>query len=288
MRILITGAGGMVGGRLCSLLSPRHEVTAAIRTKAAPDGTSSVSLDLIDEAAVADALRTVRPLVVIHCAALADPEICERDPERAHLENAVATRVVAQACRQAGARLIALSTDLVFNGQSSFSNEHTEPRPISVYGRSKLEAEIAAIEECRNSVIARVALVAGRGHGARLTASEGIARRLRAGERLTLYRDEWRTPIDCESLAKGIGALIDRPDLSGVFHFGGAERLSRLELGRRAAVTLGLDSSLLDSAERAAHKGAPRAEDVSLDITRAERELEWTPLPLDQALGEGR
>ena len=288
MRILITGAGGLLGGRLAALLSPDHEITGLTRGHKAPDGISAVTADLVAEDDLRAVLDGARPEVVVHCAALADAEVCERDPGRAARDNETATLILARACAQGEIRLIAISTDLVFAGDFPFAGETSPAHPTMEYGRSKLRAEAAAIEASPNAVILRVALVHGRGHGPKLTASESVAHRLRRGEPVTLYEDEWRTPIDPESVANAIRGVLLRPGLKGRFHLGGPERLSRLELGERVAKALGLDARLLRRSSQASHRGAPRARDVSLDIARAREELGWTPRPVEAALLEGR
>ena len=137
-------------------------------------------------------------------------------------------------------------------------------------------------------MVLRIALVCCRGFGPRLTSTEDVARRLRAGEPVTLYEDEWRTPVDPESVAEAIRAVLRLPAAFGCFHIAGAERLTRFELGQRVARAFGLDASLLRKAPQSSHRGAPRPRDVSLDITRAREELGWMPRPFDAALSEGR
>lgn len=288
MRILITGASGLLGGRLSLLLSADHEATGLTRGRPAPEGIASVRADLNDDAALAAALEQARPDAVIHCAALADAEVCEREPARAFRENLAATERLAEACRARGTRLLAISTDLVFEGGRAFSNEASEARPLSAYGRSKLAAEEAALRMSPDSVVLRVALVHGLGHGPRFTASESVANRLRKGEPISLYEDEWRTPIDPESVAEAIRAVLRRPRASGRYHIAGAERLSRAAFGERVARAFGLDASLIRKAPQSSHRGAPRPADVSLDITRAREELGFSPRPLEEALLEGR
>ena len=288
MRILITGAGGLLGGRLGTLLSGRHETTALVRARPGPEGVASITADLTDSAATEEALRTSGAETVIHCAALSDPEVCEREPERARLENETATRTLAAACRARGARLIFISTDLVFGGAASFSPESSPTAPVMEYGRSKLRAENAAAEESSDVVILRLALVCGRGYGSRLSASESIEQRLLQGSPVTLFDDEWRTPIDPESVAAAIAAVLETPDAQGLFHIAGSERLTRYELGQRLALSLGLDARLIRRASQASHPGAPRPRDVSLDIHHAREALNWEPRPLDTALREGR
>lgn len=288
MRILVTGASGLLGGRLCALLSPDLETTGLVRSRPAPEGIAAIAADLADETATLAALERARPDAVIHGAALADAEVCEREPSRARRDNLIVTERLAAACRSRGARLITISTDLVFDGGSAFSNEASPARPLTEYGRSKLGAESVTLQASSDAVVLRTALVIGRGYGPRLTATESVARRLRRGEAVTLYEDEWRTPVDPESVAEAIRAVLRRPAARGCFHIAGAERLTRVGLGERVARALGLDASLIHRAPQSSHRGAPRPADVSLDITRAREELGWTPRPLDPALREGR
>lgn len=288
MRILITGASGLLGGRLSLLLAPDHETTGLTRSRPAPESIPSLSADLNDAAALARALDRARPDAVIHCAALADAEICAREPGRALLENLTATVRLAEACRARGARLVTISTDLVFDGGRAFSTENSPARPLTEYGRSKLAAEDATLQASPDAVVLRVALICGRGHGARLSASEAVAQRLQRGEAVTLYDDEWRTPVDPESVAGAIRAVLSRPAAAGRFHIAGAERITRTELGLRVARAFGLDASLIHRAPQSSHPGAPRPADVSLDISRAREELGYAPRPLEEAVREGR
>lgn len=288
MRILVTGAGGLLGGRLCVLLSPEHATTALVRAHSAPDGIEAFSADLVDAKAIGGILQRIRPEAVIHCAALADADLCELKPALARRENQEATGTLASACVKASARLITISTDLVFDGASAFENESSPPGPLMHYGRSKVGAEEATLKSSPAFVVLRVALLLGRGHGPRLSASESVARRLRRGEVVNLFEDEWRTPVDPGSVAEAVRAVLLRPHLGGRFHISGAERITRFDLGMRTASVFGLDPSLIRRARRNAHSGAPRPADVSLDSSRARLELGWSARPLDLAIREGR
>lgn len=288
MRILVTGASGLLGGRLSLLLRPRYDVVGLVRAGKAPDGVHALRGDLAARGDADRLLAESRPDLVIHCAALADAEACEREPERATRENEHATRELALACAKGGARLIAISTDLVFGGDGQHVDEETVPAPLSVYGHSKLAAERAALEACPQALIFRVALVSGRGRAQRATSTEAIAWKLASGATLSLYMDEWRSPIDPESVLSAIEGAIANPDAAGVYHLGGPERITRFDLGRRVAQLTGLAADGILGASRTGHRGAPRARDVSLDSSRARRDLGYAPRPLDVAILEGR
>jgi dTDP-4-dehydrorhamnose reductase len=247
-----------------------------------------VTVDLADPGRVAEIVARLGPEAVIHAAALADLRVGEREPERAARDNERASMTLAHACAANSARLIAISTDLVFGGESSFSTEASPTNPRMEYGRSKARAESAVLGEHPASVIFRVGLICGRGYGPRRSGSEALVQRLRRGETVTLYEDEWRTPVDPESIAQAIEAVLDRPTALGIYHIAGKERLTRVELGERVAALHGLDSSLIQRAPQASHRGAPRPRDVSLDTARAIRELGFRPRRLDEVLREGR
>jgi dTDP-4-dehydrorhamnose reductase len=224
----------------------------------------------------------------VHAAALGRADHCQERPEEAERVNARLPGAVARLCRERGLRLVALSTDLVFGGDRAFVREDDPPGPLSVYGRTKLAGEEAVLAACPGAAVARVALVLGRGHGARGTSTESVAWALRAGRAVRLFTDEYRTPVDPESLADAVGCLLERGG-AGLYHLGGPERLSRHELGLRVARALALPESGVEAAVQAEYAGDERrAPDVSLDSTRARIELGWEPAAIDEAIRRGR
>ena len=253
-----------------------------------PAGLPEVPLDLLEPATIEAALDAARPDAVVHSAALAEATICEQQPELALRCNVAATEDLARACHRRGIRLVTLSTDLVFSGERPGWAEDDLAAPLSVYGRTKLQAELATLAECPGSAVARVALVQGRGHGPRASSSEAVAWALRSGERVRLFGDQYRTPVDAESVADGLLRIL-RGGHPGRFHLGGPERISRLELGRRVAAGLGLPDSGIEPIRQAdlPLPGA-RPADASLDSSRAWRVLHWQPRPLKVGIREGR
>jgi dTDP-4-dehydrorhamnose reductase len=286
--VLVTGAGGRLGGRLAELLAPRFRVTAGLRTAAPPPGLPGVALDVLDPVAVDAALASIRPSVVVHCAALADADACERDPDAALRLNDTSCRALAAVCARRGARLVALSTDLVLSGERPYWTEDDDARPASVYGRTKRAGERAVLEADPGFAVVRVALVSGRTHGPHPSATETIAWALAEERPLRLFTDQYRTPVDPESVAEALTALLAGGP-GGLYHLGGPERLSRFELGLRVAAVLGLDPRGIQPARQAELAlDAPRPADVSLDSRRARDRLGWRPRDVDEAIRSGR
>ncbi len=289
MRVLVTGAGGLLGGRLAELLHARGlDVLAAHRLSIPPPGPRPVLVELTDEDALARLLDASRPDAVVHAAAIGQSNRCEQRPDEAERVNARLPGTLARECHERGLRLVALSTDLVFAGDRSFLREDDAPGPLGVYGRTKLAGEEAVLSACPGAAVVRVALILGRGHGARATSTESVARALLGGQAVRLFTDEHRTPVDPESVADAVGRLLESP-AAGLFHLGGPERISRHDLGLRVARWLGLPAGGIIAGRQADHAGPDRrAADVSLDSGRARRELGWEPRPIDEAIRESR
>jgi dTDP-4-dehydrorhamnose reductase len=286
--VLVTGAGGRLGGRLAVLLASRFRTVAGVRRAPAPHAVPTLALDLSRPGSIEDALEAIGARAVVHCAALADADACQRDPDAARRANVTACERLARACAARDVGLVSVSTDLVFGGARPFWREDDEPRAESVYGRTKREGEQAILGLCPRSSIVRVALLIGRVHGRHPSASETIAWALREGRPVRLFTDQYRTPVDPESVAQAIAALLSR-GVTGVFHLGGPERLSRYELGQRVAALHGLDPRRIEGVRQADLAfDAPRPSDASLDSSHARAVLAWEPRPIDEAVRSGR
>jgi dTDP-4-dehydrorhamnose reductase len=232
-------------------------------------------VELTDPLAIERALGDTRPAAVIHCAAMAAIADCARDPARARVVNVDATATLAHLCASHGVRLVHVSSDLVFDGEGAPYAESASPSPLSMYGRTKAEAESAALGVAGgNTVVARVSLLFGPTRTARRGFSDVMAEALRAtdGPPLRLFCDEWRTPLSLRRAARAL-SLLARSDVAGVLHVGGPERMSRLEMGARLARVLGVEDARarVESSSRTSAPGEPRPRDVSLD-SRAFRE----------------
>ena len=289
-RILVTGAGGLVGQALVRAAGrwPGADVLATGRGPAvAHDRGGYARLDVLDGDAVERAFQDFSPDVVLHAAGQAQVEACEADRQSCWALNVDAVVTMAAACHRHGARLVLPSTDFVFDGRSGPYAEADRPAPVNAYGRSKLAAENALrTSRLTDWAVARTTMVFGvpAGEDPRLDLVRWVVRELEAGRPIRVASDQRRTPTYDDDLADGM-LRIARFGRQGVFHVSGREQLSVVELAHRVAATFGLDASLIAPAPTAEiHPGAPRPLDAGLLILRAETELGFRPRPLSVAL----
>lgn len=206
MKILITGANGLVGRALVKECSGRGDDVSAYDHKA---------LDIGDPRAVETIIGEQRPDAVINCAAWTDVDGCESDPDRAQRVNALGPENLARASRNAGAVLVTISTDYVFDGRKDgFYTQRDQPLPISVYGNSKLEGERRAQLAHARTIVVRSGFIFGPGGKNFLSNVVSLAKR---GAKLKAIRDCWGTPTYGRDLAARLRELAVL-DLPGTYH----------------------------------------------------------------------
>lgn len=253
MRVLVTGAGGMLGRAVTE-----HFEAAGTAVTAVPHDR----LDVCDRDAVLQAVTTVRPDAVVHLAAWTAVDDCEHDPDRAFRVNALATRHVAEATRRAGAHLLYVSTDYVFDGtKDSPYHEWDAPRPLSVYGRSKLAGEQ---EAGREATVVRTSWLVGR-HGANILKT--ILRLATERETISFVDDQRGHPTLADDLARMLHRLVAerRP---GVFHVTNQGAVSWCDFARAVLEAAGHDPGRVQpitTAQLDPPRAAPRPANSVLD-----------------------
>jgi len=280
LKILVMGASGFLGAYIVNYLCTVGQVIATTRSLSVPKPINGLEwrfLDITDPLSVNKLFNEEQPDAVVHAAAMAAISACESDPESAQRINVRGTFNVAQASTMVGAYLILLSTDLVFDGEAAPYDENSKPRPLSVYGRTKSEAEA----KCpKNALILRLALCFGKRTGAgKPTFFDDAIRRIKRKEEAVFFHDEWRTPIWAADVARQIPLILERKP-EGILHAGGPERMTRLEMGVRACRVLGMDAGPIKSVSRLDLPGPPRPRDLSFDNSLFKRlfpNFEFTP-----------
>jgi dTDP-4-dehydrorhamnose reductase len=287
VRLLITGASGQLGAYLLRQLRGREGVTAWSGTRRGElHGLPLRAVDLGARDAVADAFGQARPDAILHAGAWARVADCYRDPATARRVNVGGTAVLADLAAGSGARLVLVSTDLVFDGERAPYREDDPPSALSAYGKTKAAAE-EVVRGTPRGLVARLSLLYGPSLSGRPSFFDEQAAALREGRPVTLFHDEWRTPLDLATAARALLELVSS-EVTGTLHVGGPERLSRLEMGRRLAKFLGVDAAPIVSISRLEMPGAePRPRDTSLDSSRWRELFPSLPWPAwEQALAQ--
>ena len=227
MKVIITGAGGLVGGCLAHRFSPLHEVFAPRRAQ----------LDVTDASAVRRFLEEQRPQLVVNCTVLGVDE-CERDPEAARAVNAEGPRALAEAAAAVGAEFLHFSTNYVFDGEGREPyGERDEPRPVNVYGRTKEEGERAAFEANPRSYVVRTSWVFGAGKESFLSTAH---RELAAGRSVRAISDTWASVTYVEDLASRVEEILST-GRHGLYHVVNEGVCTYEDFAREAARLAGLD-----------------------------------------------
>jgi dTDP-4-dehydrorhamnose reductase len=269
MRLLITGASGQLGGYLLrELRGTDHDIVAWSGSREGEVfGVPLRRVNVSDPDRVLAAFEDARPDVVIHAGAVTSVTGCYRDPVAACRTNITATAQLCELCNRFGARMVFTSTDLVFDGARGHYREADSAAPLSIYGQTKLDAEAAVMAYLRGAV-ARLSLLYGPSTVSRPSFFDDQVTALRQRRPITLFSDEWRTPLDFQTAARALLALAES-EFAGLLHLGGPQRMNRAEMGHRLAVFLGADPAAIIAANRAdVPSPEPRPRDASLDSTR--------------------
>jgi dTDP-4-dehydrorhamnose reductase len=287
MRVAVTGANGLLGGEAVAQLAGRHEVLALGRgpCRLAPGPYRWAEVDLGDGRTAAEALLAFRAEAVLHAGALTDVDACEREPLRAWRVNVDGTAEVARACASLGARLVAVSTDYVFDGTAGPYGEEDLPNPRGAYARTKRCGEEAAALLAPDCAVARVAVVYGGNPRARTTFATTSVEKLSRGEEVKAFSDQLvSTTLASSGAARCLELLLDSGH-RGVLHASDAEVVDRVTFARRLARRFGLREDLVVPVRLADLKLlAPRPLRGGLRTDRAAALLASKPLSLDEAL----
>jgi len=288
--VLVTGASGSLGWTLSGMLAARCRVHGTYLTRRGlPRRVAGIQLDLeCRGASVADAVAAVNPAVIVHAAAITDPDRCERDTGAALAVNFEATGRLASAASRLGSRLVYISTDLVFDGTKGGYREDDPPHPLNVSGTSKLRGEEVVLDACADAVVLRSTLIYGLAGPAHGTFLGRMLDNLAEGRRVQLFTDQRRNPVLVDDLAAGVVRAIEK-DLAGLYHLGGSEAASRYEFGRSACEVFGCDQTLLVPVTmQDAVFPARRPADATLDIGKFVAATGFKPCGLREGLGRAK
>ena len=268
MRVLVTGAGGMVGRAVSEYCKSRGDEVFAYDHRA---------LDITSAGRVSRQVARIKPDALINCAAWTDVDGCERDPLRSQAANAEGPEHLAQASRRVNSVFITISTDYVFDGEKDgFYTQLDDANPKSVYGVSKLTGERLAQLAYARTIVVRSGFIFGAGGRNFLST---VAERLHRQEPVGAIVDAWGTPTYSVHLAARLRDLAQL-NLPGTYHVvNSGEGATYDEFARAVARDLGEDQSLVRSVMSSAlDRPAPRPRNSRLKCLISE-ERGLSPLP---------
>lgn len=234
-KVLITGASGFIGRHLVAFLKSRYDLLLFDKK---PFGEKGI--DIISFETVREVIRQSHPEFIIHLAGIKNLNYCETHPEETFLINTYATQNIAEIAEEIGARLLFISSDYVFDGEIGNYRETDRPNPVTVYGKSKAEAESVIQHTCRNFVILRTSAVYGYGGNF----FDWVLKSLQEGKTIDTFVDTYFTPTYIGDVVEVFEQLIEE-NLKGILHVAGTPVVSRYEMAREIGHRLKKDPTLV-------------------------------------------
>ena len=273
MRLLITGASGLLGINLALEAKREHDVIGVDRDKLKSAPFRVLHANLLRSGSVNAILDSTRPAWLINCAALANLEECEKRPDDARILNAEVPAEMAEACAKRNIKFVHLSTDAVFDGTKEGAyTEADEPNPQGVYSQTKLDGERAVLQVNPQAIVARVNFY-GWSLGGRRSLGEFFVNNLSEGKNVNGFTDVIFCPMWVNHLAQTLIAMLEK-DLHGLYHVVGAQAMNKYQFGVEVARKFGLRESLIEpqSVERSGLT-AKRSHNLWLSIHKLSTDL---------------
>ena len=254
MKVLLTGGRGMLGRTICEELADFEIVP-----------TDLPEADITDENGIDTVLREHRPDAVIHCAAMTAVDKCEEAVDLAYRLNARGTANVASACDRQGIRLIAISTDYVFEGDGGrpYSEFDVATGGQTVYGKSKFAGEEQVRALCPDHVICRISWLYGKGGPSFVHAMLKLADGSRPA--LKVVADQHGNPTSAYAVARELRAILRRPNLRGTFHVTCEGEATWAEFAEEVFRLAGKDQKIEPCTTEDFPRPAPRPRNSRLD-----------------------
>ncbi len=242
---LVTGVSGLLGLNFALAVDGKKHMVTGIANTAPMTWASfkNYQCELTAPGSIEKLLDTHKPDVVLHCAAMANVDACENDPQAAHRVNGELPGEIAAACARRSVRMIQISTDAVFDGSRGNYGEGDETNPLSVYARTKLEGEKEVLDANPDALVARVNFYGWSAAGNR-SLGENFVHNLEAGREMMGFTDVIFCPMNILDLSELLVEVSDL-NLRGLYHMTGAQAMSKYDFGVKIAQKFGFDPGLI-------------------------------------------
>lgn len=285
MRLLVTGASGLLGLNLSLVASEAGaDVIGLVHSRLLQGVPFTVQqIDLLRTRKALVDMLALNPEAIVHCAALADLNVAEQNPDLAYHLNAEVPGILAGAAADWGIPFVHISTDAVFDGSKGNYHETDAPNPLSVYAKSKLLGEQAVVQANPDALILRVVFYGWSLSGKR-SLSEFFFSHLQAGESIQGFTDTFFCPLYVHDLADIIMEMLEQ-GLNGIYHVVSREHISKYDFGVRIADKFGFDSALIKPVQMGTLKrDAPRSLDLTLSPEKAQNALGHALPSIDEGI----
>ncbi len=287
MKILVTGVNGLLGQKVYSRLKNDHKLfltDLADKFILTERVVPYCKADITNYEEIKNIIKNFAPDCVVNCAAYTDVDGCEIEKELSWNVNVKAVQYLAYFSRVFHFHLIHISTDYIFDGKKGQYSEGDIPEPLSYYGKEKLAAENAVLNEGENYTIIRTNVLYGAQYGTRNNFVTWLVKELAAGKKVNIVTDQFNNPNWAEDLARMIETVIGKK-ACGVFHAGGAEYFNRYQMATEIAKILGVNSDLIKPVLTSSLKQkAIRPKWGGLNIHKAQAVLGYKPSPFPETI----
>lgn len=289
MKILITGANGLLGQKLTQLLAKDNQIDLVATARGALSVPlqrgSFFPLDISNQREVDHVIQQTQPDVIINTAAMTNVDACELQREACWKANVESVQYLVDACEKNSIRLIHVSTDFIFDGTHGPLDENEKPNPVNYYGESKLAAEKIIQQSKLDWCILRTVLVFGISSDmSRSNIVLWVKKSLEEKKTISVVNDQWRTPTLAEDLAIGC-YLAATMKAKGIYNISGKDFLSPFDIAIMTADFFKLDKNLIRATDSTQFKQpAARPLKTGFIIDKAKKELGYEPHSFQQGL----
>ncbi|WP_053405996.1 SDR family oxidoreductase [Persicobacter sp. CCB-QB2] len=289
MKILITGANGLLGQKLVGLLAEKEvEIIATGKGNSRlpnSDTFTYVTMDICNAKEVMETIKTHQPDVIVNTAAMTQVDQCETEKEACWDLNVNAVEHLIKASEANNAFLLHLSTDFIFDGADGPYDEEASANPLSYYGESKLAAEELLQKSNIRWAIARTVLVYGIAHDmSRSNIILWVKNSIEQGKDLKIVDDQWRTPTLAEDLAMGCW-LIAEKQAEGIFNISGKDLLTPYDMAMMTCDYFQLDKSYIEKVDGSIfQQTAKRPAKTGFNINKAREILGYEPHSFEEGI----
>lgn len=291
MKVLITGANGLIGQHVTKLLLHKnYQVVATSRGESRlpfqpSDNYTYLQMDVANALETFAVMSLEKPDVVVHAAAMTNVDDCELRPQHCERINVQGTSQVLTDAETFSSHFIYISTDFVFDGEKGHYTEEDDTKPISLYGFSKLQAESMVQTSTIPFAIVRTCLVYGNLlQGFRSNIVSWVKESLEQGKTIQVVSDQLRTPTYVEDVAKGIVLIIEKK-ATGIYHISGKDWLTPYDIAIKTANKFQLDATKIIKVDAATFKQPGRRPlKTGFVIEKARKELGYEPMSFEEGL----